>query len=291
MRKIGIVSIVVFLASAGLFTYCVVEKNKVIDKNGPKIQIESEEIEMSINDPEEILLEGVTAYDSRDGDVTGTLVVENISNFIETGRRRASLVAFDSDMNITRATRDLVYTDYYSPVFSLTSPLSFDQTSSDIMKGLSAEDCLDGDITDRISVSYNEEISSDIVGEYSVTYSVSNSAGDVSRLPVTIEYYGTSESSQRPKLELSDYLIYIRPGESIDPWQYLMSVTINGERFEKSADGQLVSTRDEEEILPESRVEIDNPVKNQAGVYEIVYQTDDKETGTGKVRLIVVVQE
>lgn len=291
MRKIGIVSIVVFLASAGLFTYCVVEKNKVIDKNGPKIQIESEEIEMSINDPEEILLEGVTAYDSRDGDVTGTLVVENISNFIETGRRRASLVAFDSDMNITRATRDLVYTDYYSPVFFLTGPLSFDQTSSDIMKGLSAEDCLDGDITDRISVSYNEEISSDIVGEYSVTYSVSNSAGDVSRLPVTIEYYGTSESSQRPKFELSDYLIYIRPGESIDPWQYLMSVTINGERFEKSADGQLVSTRDEEEILPESRVEIDNPVKNQAGVYEIVYQTDDKETGTGKVRLIVVVQE
>ncbi|MFQ7768823.1 MAG: hypothetical protein ACLRIL_11475 [Fusicatenibacter saccharivorans] len=54
------------------------------------------------------LLSGVTAYDAKDGDVTDSLAVEHISNFIEKGRRKISIVAFDSDNNVTHAEREMV---------------------------------------------------------------------------------------------------------------------------------------------------------------------------------------
>lgn len=80
--------------------------------------MDNSEISVSIHADEAELLAGVTAYDAKDGDVTDSLAVEHISNFIEKGRRKISIVAFDSDNNVTHAEREMVYNDYTSPVFS-----------------------------------------------------------------------------------------------------------------------------------------------------------------------------
>ena len=178
--------LILFLASSLAFGGCLMRQRTGKDGKGPEISMDNSEISVSIHADEAELLSGVTAYDAKDGDVTDSLAVEHISNFIEKGRRKISIVAFDSDNNVTHAEREMVYNDYTSPVFSLDGPLRFSVNADDLTEGLSAEDCLDGTITDRIRLSYQDEISS-TPGLYQVTYSAANRAGDVTSLPVTVE--------------------------------------------------------------------------------------------------------
>lgn len=271
------ISIIFFACSALLFAFCIVTNKSGTDRNGPDITMDKDEIEVSITDDKDALLAGVSAKDSKDGDVTDSLVVESISNFIEKGRRKVSIVAFDSDNNITRATRELVYTDYESPKFSLSSPLKFSFSSSDYTEGLSVTDCMDGDISSRIRIKYEEELKYGTPGEYKLIYSVSNSAGDAIQLPVTVEFYNENMNG-RPGVELSEYLVYTKVGQTIDPREYVESVS-----------GVGIYTLDEIDF---SVIEIENPVDvNTPGVYEVVYRVTDEEENTGVTRLIVIVEE
>lgn len=262
-----------FVFSVLLFAFCLITNRAGIDKNAPRIAMDSEEIKVSIEDDKRELLKGVTASDAKDGDVTDSLVVESVSNFIEEGRRKVSIVAFDSDNNIARETRELVYTDYESPKFSLESPLRFSFGDSDYMKGLTAKDCMDGDITSKIRIKYEEELDYGSVGEYKLTYTVSNSAGDAIKLPVTVEFYNEETASiSRP--ELSKYLIYLEKGKSFNPEKYIEGIT-------GYAGG-----------LTTSDIKIKNPVKSsEPGVYEVEYQLKDSEKRVGITRLIVIVEE
>ena len=176
MHKTRAAVLILFLASTLAFGGCLVRQQTGKDGKGPEITMDNSEISASIHAEESELLAGVTAYDKKDGDVTSSLAVEHISNFVEKGRRKISIVAFDSDNHVTHAERELVYNDYTSPVFSLDRPLRFSLNADDLTEGLSAEDCLDGTITDRIRISYEDEISS-TPGLYHVTYSVANRAG------------------------------------------------------------------------------------------------------------------
>ena len=209
--------------------------------------------------------------------------MEHISNFVEKGRRKISIVAFDSDNHVTHAERELVYNDYTSPVFSLDRPLRFSLNADDLTEGLSAEDCLDGTITDRIRISYEDEISS-TPGLYHVTYSVANRAGDVTSLPVTVELYDPAEENGKPQITLSDYLIHLDLQQPFDPQAYLESVSVDQMLYEKREDGALHAASDEEELLGENQFSIDNPVDTgSAGVYEVTY-TATAEGGADKLR-------
>ena len=159
MHKTRAAVLILFLASTLAFGGCLVRQQTGKDGKGPEITMDNSEISASIHAEESELLAGVTAYDKKDGDVTSSLAVEHISNFVEKGRRKISIVAFDSDNHVTHAERELVYNDYTSPVFSLDRPLRFSLNADDLTEGLSAEDCLDGTITDRIRISYEDEIS------------------------------------------------------------------------------------------------------------------------------------
>lgn len=261
------------------------------DGKGPEITMDNSEISASIHAEESELLAGVTAYDKKDGDVTSSLAVEHISNFVEKGRRKISIVAFDSDNHVTHAERELVYNDYTSPVFSLDRPLRFSLNADDLTEGLSAEDCLDGTITDRIRISYEDEISS-TPGLYHVTYSVANRAGDVTSLPVTVELYDPAEENGRPQITLSDYLIHLDLQQPFDPQAYLESVSVDQMLYEKREDGALHAASYEEELLGENQFSIDNPVDTgSAGVYEVTYTATAEDGQTSSVRLIVCVNE
>ena len=237
------------------------------------------------------LLSGVTAYDAKDGDVTDSLTVEHISNFIEKGRRKISIVAFDSDNNVTHAEREMVYNDYTSPVFSLDGPLRFSVNADDLTEGLSAEDCLDGTITDRIRLSYQDEISS-TPGLYQITYSVANRAGDVTSLPVTVELYDPAKEGEKPQITLSEYLIHLELQQAFDPKEYLEQVNVDHMAYEKGEDGRLHAVSDEEETLGEDQLSMENPVDTgKEGVYEVTYNVTSEEGQTGSIRLIVCVNE
>ena len=291
MHKTRAAVLILFLASTLAFGGCLVRQQTGKDGKGPEITMDNSEISASIHAEESELLAGVTAYDKKDGDVTSSLAVEHISNFVEKGRRKISIVAFDSDNHVTHAERELVYNDYTSPVFSLDRPLRFSLNADDLTEGLSAEDCLDGTMTDRIRISYEDEISS-TPGLYHVTYSVANRAGDVTSLPVTVELYDPAEENGRPQITLSDYLIHLDLQQPFDPQAYLESVSVDQMLYEKREDGALHAASYEEELLGENQFSIDNPVDTgSAGVYEVTYTATAEDGQTSSVRLIVCVNE
>lgn len=281
MKKTKTISRIFCICSAVIFGICLITNKAGVDKNGPKIEMDSEEIQVRISDEKEAMLAGVTATDSKDGDVTESLVVEGISNFIEKGRRKISIVAFDSDNNITRATREIVYTDYESPKIALDEPLLFSIDESNYTKGMTVTDCLDGDITNRIRITYEDEMNYGLAGENKLIFSVSNSAGDSLKLPVTVEFYN-EETRDNPRVALSEYLVNMKVGEKFMPADYMEGVTINGVYYEN----------DDNSRFNFSNVAIQNPVDGQTpGVFEVEYGVTDSNERTGVVRLIVAVEK
>ena len=106
MKK-GLVAML-FLACAALLA-----GNVVVyigeDRKGPEISVPQEEITYVAGTDTSALLNGVTAQDNRDGDVTDTVTIESIiPNADQTGAS-VIYVAKDSKNNVTKETRTIVY--------------------------------------------------------------------------------------------------------------------------------------------------------------------------------------
>ena len=144
---------VVFVIAAASFGYFKYEQINSKDNQAPVITMDTDSIQVSCQAEDGELLKGIKATDSKDGDVTGSLIVESVSNFMENHTRNMTVVAFDSDNHATKAARKITYTDYVSPTFSLTEPLRFAMNTQDIMGTLTCSDVLDGDITGKIKMS------------------------------------------------------------------------------------------------------------------------------------------
>ena len=106
MKK-GLVAML-FLACAALLA-----GNVVVyigeDRKGPEISVPQEEITYVAGTDTSALLNGVTAQDNRDGDVTDTVTIESIiPNANQTGAS-VVYVAKDSKNNVTKETRTILY--------------------------------------------------------------------------------------------------------------------------------------------------------------------------------------
>lgn len=253
------------------------------DSNGPEITMDQDSITVGIDCTDEELLAGITATDAKDGDVTDSLVVEALSNFIEKGRRMVTVAAFDQDNNVTKATREIVYSDYTSPRFSLTVPLRFAMNGDeDITSVFQVQDCLDGDLSGEVVMTSDYYYDYSTAGDYTITFQVSNSAGDVVELPLTVEIYDSSEDSSAPKVELSEYLVYVEAGSQIDPMSYVTGVAVGGMSWEMGESGNPYGTDD---------IEVTNPVDTSVpGVYEIGYTIPTGEGYEPVIRLVVIVE-
>ena len=299
MRRLRTLSITLFIASLILFGINYYRKSIYEDRTGPVFQIEDNIIEVSVKDDEKALLKGLTATDAADGDVTDSVIVESISPFTGTGRRIVNYAAFDSDNHVTHAKRELAYTDYRASQFHLSKPLSFAMNATNLLDGITVDDCIDGDLTKSVKLMSDEEIDTSHVGEYSARLKVTNSAGGVSYLPVTIDIYDASVQYRRPQLKLTDNVVYIEKGEYFDEKEYLSSITINGTEYSMTEDvgtygARYLSPDETENTIGYNRVEIESDVDTDvSGYYELIYSFEDTEenAGTGHARLYVVVLE
>jgi hypothetical protein len=285
------------VAAITFFVYLYTTR-QIMDNEGPVITMDSDSVEISVSDDGSAILDGVSALDDRDGDTSEFLLVEQLTNFLEKGRRQATIAAFDKAGNVTKEVREVVYTDYESPRFSLSAPFAFPVNSSNITKHIAAQDCLDGDISVFIKLSSEEGVTLTTEGFYEAVFTVANSAGDTARLPVTVEIYNSSERSRKPTILLNEYLVYVEKGDDFDPLDYLEEIYYGNRSYERGADGYLHYTGSSvyshalPEILPYRDVEIENPVKTSvSGVYEVVYSYIWDESDPGTTRLIVVVTE
>lgn len=283
VKMIRRVVIVLFIFSVALSVLALIKTSSLKDTDGPEITMDQDSISVNIGCTNEELLAGITAVDKKDGDVTDSLVVQDMSNFIEKGRRQITVAAFDQDHNVTKATREVVYKDYTSPRFSLEEPLRFALNGSYIISSqFKVQDCLDGDLSGEVTITTDSSFDTSMSGECTVTFQVSNSAGDVVELPLTVEYYDTAEDSAAPKVELSDYLVYLKTGDQIDPMDYVDGIIKGGTFWEMD---ERSNPYDEDDI------EITNPVDTSVpGVYEISYTIPTEETYQPNIRLIVIVE-
>lgn len=248
------------------------------DRKPPVISVGTETASISIHDPESSLLEGVTAKDNRDGDVTDSLVVEKVRLAGSDGTIKASLAAFDKAGNVAKTERVLQYSDYRQPTFSLSAPLNFIQgTSFEVLDVVCAEDILDGNISHRVRATSLEANSFGVLGTHEVRFSVTNSLGDTVELVMPVEI--CSPGQYNAKVELTDYLIYLPRGSAFNAKDYLKSF-INGTMVTSLAG-----------TIPESlNVQISGTVNTQQeGVYAVSY-TIASSYYTGYSRLIVVVE-
>lgn len=252
------------------------------DTEAPEFTIEEATPAVSVFDSEDVLLRGVTARDDRDGDVTDTILVERVTLRDDSGLATVVYAAVDRVGNVSKAEREIHYTDYQPPRFELNRELVYmDNSNANVLDAVTATDLLDGDITHRIRATTLDGESVTTVGDHTVQFQVHNSMGDTTILELPVEVYpaGTFQG----ELVLKDYLVYLEPGDTFDDTDYLVSYTLGPKVMEFNR------------RLPENvTMEIDNRVDvNIPGVYTVSYTLTCRENNnvyTGYSRLIVIVE-
>lgn len=307
MRLEKTISTLVLLAALFVFARSSYISFRSNDTVGPNIEMDETQIEVSVHDPKVKLLAGMRATDARDGDVTDSLVIENISDFVSKNTRTVTYAAFDKNNNVSKVMRSMVYTDYEPARFALSGALQFPvaTTQQKILGAISVTDSIDGDLSDKIRFSSSSVINVDTAGDYRVVMEVTNSAGDAFSLPLTVTIYDNNMYSTALKIQLSSYLIYTKTGEAIDPMDYLTGITYRGTAYSLTeGDGtfrvdtsmmtreELEEFREKEPAVNASLFEIlDMTNYNYPGVYEIQYTLGDGEGNRGRTILTVVVEE
>lgn len=285
MKKLTKIVFCILLASLLLsVAFWFIQINS-LDRKGPKIKMDKKTLTVGIKADDEDFLKGVTAIDDKDGDVTDTLVVEKVSNFLEDGKRKVTYAAVDKSTNVTRATRIVKYKNYRSPRFNLKKPLVFASTSSnnlDIMENIQVKDKIDGNISNQIKLLSDETVDLYDSGDYKVNFRVTNSAGDTITLPATIEVYDSDKKNERPFIYLDQYIIYVKKGQKVNPSSHVEAVSV-GSGYEMDPDDVVSDISTGSVSYDDSDVNYE-----KRGTYEIKYRVKaDSKVGT--VRLIVVV--
>lgn len=198
----------------------------ISDNTSPVVVCDSDRITVSVTASDEELMEGVTATDNRDGDLTDSIAIESISAFA--GNERIIVyAAVDKKGNVGRTQRVLEYTDYEPPRFGLDAPLRFCAgLTPDLLKDVTASSTLDGDLTGKVKYSQSSGITVSEAGTYEVEYSVTDSTGTISYLPVTVEMYDPIK--ERGTVELSDYLVYVEQGSDFNEREYFKESSVSG---------------------------------------------------------------
>ena len=274
MRLVKIGLIVVFVLSAALFGVSEILELKGRDPDAPEIASDREVLEIPCAYTMEQLMEGVSASDEEDGDLTDQIVAGSFSRFVDPGVTGLTYVVFDSQGQSASLTREVCFTDYHGPRFTLTEPLVFAEgegSYTEAMARLGAEDQLDGSRTEWI-VQTDTDVNYSSVGNYTVSVEVTNSFGDTASadLPVHV----VNAQNRNVRIALTGGIVYLTAGEAIDPASYVAGVT-------DSAGNAL----DPGTVSIESGVDVNTP-----GCYEIHYQAADAAGNTGETWLTVIVE-
>lgn len=199
------------------------------DVDAPEISInDTQTLQISVQTPKAELLQGVTATDRHDGDLTQKLVVESVRLIDSDGLVTVRYAVADQAGNVAKAERTAQYTDYESPKFSLSRPLVYEVYQDfDVLDAVYARDALDGDIRHRVRATTMGEASIYSQGTHDVHLQVSNSLGETAEIivPVEVVETGTYDAS----LTLTDYLIYLPQGSAFDAEEYLGDFIYRGE--------------------------------------------------------------
>ncbi len=252
------------------------------DTKAPSISAEGELI-LSVSQGQDALLQGVTATDDKDGDVTAGILVEKIKMLDKKGTFQVTYAAFDKAGNVSKLNRQGRYTDYTGPRFTFSGPMCFQEKSYiDLLSFIGATDPLQGDLSRWVRASMLEGSSITALGTHRVLLTVTGAMGETEKLEIPVEVYPAG--TYQGKLELQEYIVYLKQGSRFDARSYLKSFTLFNQTTQlpgRLAEGfSLTLTGQVDTATP--------------GVYALGYTVTYDRQGTnysGYSKLIVVVEE
>lgn len=271
MRYLQIVTVIIFVASLLFAGWANNRYYSGLNTDNPVISNTVEDLQISVQDPENAILQGLTAWDKTDGDLTDEIMVASVSHFLEPGTVSVKYVVFDAHNNSATLIRRVHYTDYTPPVFSLEkAPIYTVGNSFDLLDYVRVTDCIDGDISDRVRVISNM-VNNYMAGNYPVVLEASNSCGDTAQITLWVSYLSKGSTAV---VTLHRNIVYVEQGENFEPRQWLATVTDrNGVPL--SAD----------------KVEVQGSLDTgKPGCYQLVFTYDDGKL-SGQCPLTVVVTE
>ena len=274
MRFVRAGVMIIFILSLVIFGISRVALLQDRDPNEPEIVSDREVLEIPCEYTQEQLMEGLTATDQEDGDLTSRIVAGSFSRFIEPGLYNLTYVVFDSANQPASLTRQVRFTDYHSPRFTLTESLVFTEgegSYNELMARLGAQDQLDGDLTDWITQT-DTDVNYQRAGSYTTTLEMSNSLGDTVTQDLPIHVVAAEGHSL--EIILNTGIVYIDQGGGIDAGSYIEELLDNQGN---SMDTSLISS--ESNVAPQT-----------PGCYEIHYQAEDGQGNSGETWLTVIVE-
>ena len=272
MKVLRVLTVLLFIGTACLFGWYYVQERNSTDYTLPTIQAEQELLEISIHDDESVLLQGITAFDAKDGDLTDKVIVESISQFVGENTCTVTYAVADSDKHVAKCTRQIRYIDYEKPHFYLKKPMVISLGSVvEVTDYVGATDCIEGDITDRVIITATD-YQAGTAGVYSLSLQATNAKGDIVYLNLSM--YVEEENLRAPVITLSNHLIYVDKGQELDFESFVTSVESAYNRIDE--DSFLIS-------------ESYNP--NTPGVYDVHYYVLDTLGNEEHTVLTVVVEE
>ena len=202
------------------------------DNKPPQITVEQPDVipEISVQDPQDTMLQGISAWDERDGDVTDQIIVEKITKLDASGQVRVSYAAFDRSGNVAKAQRTFRYTDYEGPRFSLTEALIYTKgITYDVLDRVQAHDLRDGDIRHRIKTTMMSTAPLSEEGNHEIQFRVTNSLGDTESLILPVEVVAAGRYSGQ--VQLTEYLVYLPVGATFRAEDYLQMFTYGAQKI------------------------------------------------------------
>ncbi len=122
-------------------------------------------------------MEGVSAYDSEDGDLTGDVVVSGEVNTNRVGAYPLTYSVTDSDSNTTEEIRQVTVYNTAPVINGVNNETILVNSDFDPMEGVSATDAEDGDISNS-DIQVSGQVNTAVVGQYTLTYQVTDAAGE-----------------------------------------------------------------------------------------------------------------
>lgn len=290
MRKLRSAITMLFIVAVALCGLYVAKDKLSGRSDAPVIKCEDDLITVSVDDKESKLLKGLTAEDKEDGDLTDDIRVVSMSHFIKGSKRKVKYVVFDSSNQAGVYEREVKYKDYTSPRIYMEKPLRCKLTEIekiDLLDGVTAEDCIDGDLTNQIRTISDSLYYGVDGGQQSITFQVSNKAGDVRAVDVDLVITDPSDTDEREKYYpiLSDYVVYTKAGKKLSLRKYIKGLEQNGTEY-------LYNEDDDLESRTKDKIKISEDIDySESGVYTVDYSYRSEGGTKAVTKMYVVVEE
>ena len=152
------------------------------------------------------LMDGVSAHDVKDGDLTNKVVYGSTVDVNTEGTYQVTYQVTDSAGHKTSATRDVVVTND-APVIHVSGNNQTEVGHAfDPVQGVTADDYQDGDLTTEIKVAGDVDTSK--LGDYELIYTVTDKNGAVTTLKRSVTVFATA-----PTLDVSKVPTELKVGD------------------------------------------------------------------------------